>query len=167
MTAILPFRLKVSGKDEFKGLHAVSTSYRFRGFLRLEGALLTIEWSGIAQIQDVGALTIRDDQLPLPEERLTVPASQLYRVTLEGGWWRPRLTLQASGLGTLAVVPSEEHGLVRFWYARADRPAAELMAKAINDAIAAAAKAALPPGPDAVIHESSSTPQGGLPSGGG
>jgi hypothetical protein len=41
------------------------------------------------------------------------------------------------------------------------------MAKAINEAIAAAAESAPQPGPDAVIHESSSTPQGGLPSGGG
>ena len=138
MKSILPFRLKLSGKDEFRGLHAISTSFRFQGFLRLEGHVLTIEWGGVAQVQNVGALSIRDDRLALPDECITVPVSHLYRATLAGGWWRPRLALQASELGALAVVPSEEHGTVQFWYARGDRTVALAMAAALSDAIATA-----------------------------
>ena len=159
MTPILPFRLKVPGTDVFRGLHAVSTSFRFRGFLRLEGHALTIEWGGVAQVQDVGALTIRDDRLALPEERIIVPVSHLYRATLDGGWWRPRLTLQATELGALAMVPSEEHGMVRFWYARADRTVAIAMAAALSHAIAAASLPGTSPPPSGpLIGESANTP---------
>lgn len=158
MTPILPFRLKVQGKDEFRGLHAVSTSFRFHGLLRLEGYVLTIEWGGVAQVQDVGALTIRADRLALPDERFTVPVSHLFRATLVGGWWRPRLTLQAKELGALAVVPSEEHGTVQCWYARGDRTLALAMAAALSDAIAAASLPAIASPAEPVIDESASTP---------
>jgi hypothetical protein len=137
MTCVLPFRLRVPGKDEFHGLRAVSISYRFNGVMRLEGALLVIEWQGAAQVQDVGALSVRDDRLALPDERLTVPASDLYRATLAGGWWRPRLTLQAKAQRALAIVPSEDHGTVHFWYARRDRAPAIAMEAALSAAIAA------------------------------
>jgi len=162
MTSILPFRLKVPGKDEFRGLHAVSLSFRFHGLLRLEGYVLTIQWGGAYQVQDVGALTIRDDRLALPDERITVPVSHLYRATLAGGWWRPRLTLQAKELGALAVVPSEEHGTVQFWYARGDRTVALAMAAALSDAIAAASLPAIAPPAGSVIDGSASTPPSGL-----
>ena len=165
MTAILAFRLKVPGTDQFQGLHAVSTSYRFQGFLRLSGSALIIEWSGVAQVQDVGALTIRDDKLSLPDERLTVPVSHLYRATLAGGWFRPRLVLQARELGSLALVPSEEHGVVQFWYARADRQLATAMVAALTDAIGAASQSALLSVTERVIHESASTPPGGVTGG--
>jgi hypothetical protein len=161
MTCVLPFRLKVPGKDEFQGLHAVSISYRFHGVLRLEGALLAIEWQGAAQVQDVGALSVRDDRLALPDERLTVPVSHLYRATLAGGWWRPRLTLQAKVLRALAIVPSEDHGTVHLWYARRDRAAAIEMAAALNAAISAAPAIAPLVVPD--ISNTVSTPPGGLP----
>jgi hypothetical protein len=161
MTGVLPFRLKVPGKDEFRGLRAVSISYRFHGVMRLEGALLVIEWQGAAQVQDVGALSVRDDRLDLPDERLTIPVSHLYRVTLAGGWWRPRLTLQAKSLRALAMVPSEDHGTVHFWYARRDRAAAIEMEAALNAAIAAAPAIAPPGVPD--TGETVSTPPGGFP----
>lgn len=145
MGYILPFKLKVPGTDEIRGLHAVSTSFRFHGMLRLEGAVLTIEWGGSAQVQDVGALSVRDDRLALPDERITVPVSHLYRATLAGGWWRPRLRIQAKVLGALAVVPSEEHNVVQFWYARSDGAAAAALATALTAAIAAAPEPVLPP----------------------
>ena len=158
MTYLLPFRLKVPGKDEFRGLHAVSTSFRFHGVLRLEGFVLTIEWGGIAQVQDVGALSIRDDRLALPNERITVPVNSLYPATLVGGWWRPRLTLQAKVLGALAIVPSEELNAVQFWYARSDRAAAIAMAAALSTAIAVAPLAAIDPPVVSDIGEILSTP---------
>lgn len=36
-----------------------------------EGLALTIEWGGVAQVQDVVALSIRDDKLALPDEHLS------------------------------------------------------------------------------------------------
>lgn len=162
MTCILPFRLKVPGKDEITGLHAVSTSYSFHGLLRLEGLALSIEWGGVAQVQDVGALSIRDDKLALPDERLTVPVSHLYPARLVGGWWRPRLVLRSKVYGALAIVPSEELGSVQFWYARGDRAAAIAMAAGLSAAIAAAPPAEIAQ-PDS--GEVVSTPPKGLTSG--
>jgi hypothetical protein len=138
MTHVLAFRLKVPGADEFRDLQAVSTSYRCHGVLRLDGELLTIEWGGEVHVQEVDPLSVRDDRMAMPDEWITVPVSQLSQATLAGGWWRPRLTLQARELGALAPVPSEEHGIVRFWYARGDRALARGMATALGAAFAAA-----------------------------
>jgi hypothetical protein len=162
MAYILPFRLKVPGKDEFRGLRAVSTSFRFHGALRLEHFVLTIEWGGVAQVQDVGALSIRDDRLALPDERIAVPVGHLYPPKLIGGWWRPRLALQAKALGALIIVPSEELGTVQFWYTRSDRAAAVTMAAALSTAIAAAPLAAIAPSVAPDIGETGRTPSSGL-----
>jgi hypothetical protein len=162
MTCLLPFRLKVDGKDEFRGFRAVSTSFRFHGVLRLDGCALVIEWGGIAQVQAVGALTIRDDRLALPDERIMVPVSHLYPATLAGGWWRPRLTLRAKVLGALAMVPSEELGAVQLWYARADRAAAVAMSAALSAAMAAGSIAAITPLQIPEIGGTVKTPPGGL-----
>jgi hypothetical protein len=136
MSFVLPFKLKVPGKDQFTGFNAVSTSFRFHGLLRLAADELTIEWSGEAQVQEVGALTVRDDRLPLPQEQIVVPVNRLFKATLAGGWWRPRLLVQARELGLLSMVPSETHGAVQFWYARADRDAALALASALQSGIA-------------------------------
>lgn len=107
--------------------------------------MLTIQWGGVVQVQDVSPLTIRDDREVLPDEHTSVPVSHLYRATLAGGSWRPRLTLQAKEPGALGEVPSEEYGTVQFWYARGDRTVARAMAAALNDAIAAASHPAIAP----------------------
>jgi hypothetical protein len=46
MSDVIPFTLKVSGKDQFRGVNAISTSYRFHGRLRFDGVSLWIEWTG-------------------------------------------------------------------------------------------------------------------------
>lgn len=135
MTLVLSFRLKLPGTETFSGLRAVSTSFRVHGILSLEIDAVTIQWGGAVQVQDVGFSGIKDEREVLPDERVSIPLALLHRATL-AGWWRPRLTLQARELGALAVVPSEEYGAVRFWYARSDRPAAISIAAAINGAIA-------------------------------
>jgi len=135
MDLVLPFRLKVAGRDEFRGAHAVSTSFRFRGFLRYSSRLLSIEWTGSAHVQDVGALSVRDDRLPLPTETLEVPVERLRTATFRGGWWRPRLILCANDLQALATVPSEEAGTVVFWIARSDRLVAGGLASALTGAV--------------------------------
>jgi hypothetical protein len=95
-------------------------------------------------------LSVQDGRELLPDERVTVPVGDLYQAILAGGWWRPRLTLQAREPGALADVPSEEFGRVRFWYARRDRSAALSMAAAINEAIRA----------ESAVDESAHTPSG-------
>lgn len=163
MAVILPFKLKVGGKDEFRGLNAVSISYRFHGLLRLEAEMLEIQWGGVGQVQEVAPLSIRDNQLALPDERLNLPVGELFRASLVGGWWRPRLILQARQLGTLAIVPSEAFGRVQFWYARADRAMAREMLAALLRAMAAAP---LPGSSQPRLPEGSvSTPPNGLTTG--
>jgi hypothetical protein len=136
MPPILPFRLKVPGTDRFENFEAVSTSFRFRGHLGFDGDLLIISWAGVARVQEVGILTVRDDQLPLPCEEITVPVSHLARAGLDGGWWRPRVRLQAKVSGTLSLIPSEAAGTVQFWLSRRDRRAAGALVAVLEEAIA-------------------------------
>lgn len=156
MSDELPFRLKVSGTDEMHGVRAISTSFRFSGWLRLEGPCLRIEWTGYAHVQDVGTTGIRDERLPLPAETLVVPAGRLRRAELVGGWWRPRLVLTARDDRALAFVPSEKHGRVHFWYARRDRHVAVAVADRLGRAIAAALESGETT--DEILHLSDNTP---------
>ena len=121
MTLTLRFTLKVPGSDEFRDFQAVSTSFRCEGLLTLEGDLLTLEWGGEARIQEVGLLSLADDKVTMPDDWITVSATELDRATLEGGWWRPRLTLLERRRGALSAVPSVAFGEVRCWIARRDR----------------------------------------------
>src|SRR5262245_29779999 len=77
MSPVLPFRLKVPGSDVVEGLQVTSTSFRIHGFLQVAGDLLAIEWGGTAHVQDVSALSVRDDKENLPDERLEVPVADL------------------------------------------------------------------------------------------
>ncbi len=141
---LLPFRLKVPGVDEFRDFKAVSMSYKFRGQLHLLEQGVRIEWGGTATVEEVSTIDVRDDKVHLPDEALEVPFSSLYRAQVLGGWWRPRLELQARELAALAIVPSSEAGLVRFWIGRGDRGLAQRLAEAIN----AGANSATLRGPD-------------------
>lgn len=154
MIADLPIRLKVTGRDEFDGPNAVSTSFRFHGWLRVEGESLRIEWTGVAHVQAVGPLELRDSELRLPTETVIVPATRLLRAELAGGWWRPRLELQGRDAEALALVPSEERGRVRCWYERRDRAVAVQLQAALAALIAGARGQA----PTAITHLSDSTP---------
>lgn len=136
MTAIiLPFKLKVTGSDEFKDFVAISTSYRFQGLLTLENEELRIQWAGTAHVQEVETIDVRDEKIPLPDEELILPVRELYRAKLAGGWWRPRVMIQARTINALQMVPSEDHGVVNFWYARADGRAALEVVNRITAAI--------------------------------
>jgi len=161
MSLVLSFRLKVPGTDEFRGLDVISISYRFEGRLWLEGELLVIEWRGRANVQEVGTLNVRDDQLSLPAERLAVPASELARAVLEGGWWRPRLLVEARKMGALSIVPSEDLGRVRFWYARRDRDVAAEVVASLERAIRSASGPTQDRAAPAADAASLDTPSGG------
>lgn len=150
----LPIRLKVSGSDRFEGVRAISTTFRFHGWLKLDGGTLRIEWTGYARVQDVEMLSASDERLPLPAEALLVPLSRLRRAELRGGWWRPRLAIGARDSRALALVPSEEGGEVEFWYARRDGRMAATLAASLVRGIGEAADA----GPEEVVHLSDTTP---------
>ncbi len=136
MNDVVPFTLKVAGKDQFQGVKAVSTSYRFRGLLRFDGASLWIEWTGTYRVQEVGALTARDEEAPLPVESLTVPLARVLNVRFRGGWLRPRLELSGRDLAVFETVPGEDGGIARLWLARQDREIAASLTSKINQAIA-------------------------------
>jgi hypothetical protein len=136
MSDVIPFTLKVSGKDQFRGVNAISTSYRFHGRLRFDGVSLWIEWTGTYRVQEVGALTVRDDVAPLPNESLMVPLARVLNVRFRGGWLRPRLELSGRDLAVFETVPGEDGGIVRLWLSRQDREIAESLASRVNRAIA-------------------------------
>jgi hypothetical protein len=138
MGPTLPFRLKVAGKDEVHGLDVTSTSFRIHGYLQVDGDVLVIEWGGTAHVQEVGAMNVRDETEPLPDERLEVPIADLRRAELTGGWLRPRLRVQARRVGALSPVPAEQFGTVEFWYDRSERFTAIEVARALAAAIEAA-----------------------------
>lgn len=136
MSDVIPFTLKVSGKDQFRGVKAISTSYRFHGRLRFDGVSLWIEWTGTYRVQEVGALTVRDDVAPLPNESLMVPLARVLNVRFRGGWLRPRLELAGRDLAVFETVPGEDGGIARLWLSRQDREIAESLASRVNRAIA-------------------------------
>ncbi len=131
MLPTLPFKLKVPGTDDFTGLSATSTRFRFHGLLRFTGAELHLEWSGTARVEKLGALTARTERLPLPHETLVVPVSGIRAIELHGGWWRPRLELSGNDLGVFNVVPGESRGRARLWITRQHRQLAAAVAAAI------------------------------------
>jgi len=135
MGAVLPFRLKVAGKDEIDGMNVTSMAFRVHGFLQVEGDRLVIEWGGTVAVDEVGAMGVRNDTERLPDERLEVPVTDLRRAALEGGWFRPHLKVQARRMGALTRVPSEHDGAVCFWYERTERFTAVAVARELNDAI--------------------------------
>ncbi len=136
MTLVLPFRLKVPGKDAFEGIDVVSTTFRVHGFLRFDGYMLSVEWGGEIAIQEVSITKISDETEPLQDERIDLPITEIHRASLAGGWFRPRLELQARRLGALSYIPSEKLGVVKLWYKRSERFAAIAMVNALNEAIA-------------------------------
>lgn len=135
MSDVIPFTLKVSGKDQFRGVNAVSTSYRFHGRLRFDGVSLWIEWTGTYRVQEVGALTVRDEEASLPNESLMVPLARVLNVRFRGSWLRPRLEVSGRDLAVFETVPGEDSGILRLWVSRRDRETAEALAGRVNRAI--------------------------------
>jgi hypothetical protein len=133
----LPFRLKIPKEDQIKGMDVTSKTFRVHGFLEVHEDLLIIEWGGTVNVQEVGMMGVRAEAQTL-HERLEVPVADLYRAELTGGWFRPRLTVQARTVGALAPVPTEEFGVVNFWYDRSERFTAVAVAAELGEAIAAA-----------------------------
>jgi hypothetical protein len=125
----IPFSLKVPGKDEMTWSEIASTSFKFRGFLRLEPGALLLEWAGSAEVEEVTFTGVRTDHVDLPSESLLVPLDEIRTLRLVGGWLRPRLELTATSMDLLRMVPGEDGGRVRLWLARQDRaPAGRLVA---------------------------------------
>ncbi len=133
----LPFSLKVPGEDSITLTAISSTTFKFSGLLRLDGAVLHLEWEGSAQVEEVESLSVRDETVPLPEEALDLPLEELRSIALLGGWWRPRVELCARSLGALNIVPSEEGGRVALWIARRDRASAATLVAAATRALRA------------------------------
>jgi hypothetical protein len=125
----LPFTLPVPGRDKVDLTGAYSTAFKFHGFVYLEEDGLRLEWSGVAQVDEVGLLSVEEREVPLPEEELFVPFEGLREVRMRGfGPWRS-LELVEARLGVLRMVPGELRGRLRLRIARRDRPRAEALVR--------------------------------------
>jgi hypothetical protein len=146
-----PFSLRLPKEERVHGpRHVSSTRHHIRGFARLEGAGLVLEWSGTIERSVVQWAEVWTERVPVPVSRATIPVRQVRRIELRGGWWRPRIDLRTSDLGSLASVPGAAPDHVSLWLARRDRRAAAELVAATEAAIADAmlraveAHAALP-----------------------
>lgn len=128
----LPFRLKVPDREEISPLGVSSTKFSFHGLLRMEEDGLVLTWNGSAKVEKFGFTGVGEDTLPLPEESLELSFDRLRDVSLEGGWFLPRLLLMGSDFDALRIVPSEEGGRVSLWLARRDLRLARDLAQAIR-----------------------------------
>lgn len=126
----IPFALKVPGKDDMTWSEIATTSYRFRGLLRLEADALLLEWAGSAELEEVSLAGVRTERIALPSESLTVPLADIRTLRLAGGWIRPYLEITANDLDLLRYVPGEDGGRLRLWLARRDRGAARRLVAA-------------------------------------
>jgi hypothetical protein len=153
----LPFRLKVGDKTELDGSTVIRTSYKVHGYLHVDGEFLVVDLGGAIHVQTIGSFGVRDEKEKLPDRPLMIPARDLYRVELTGGWFRPRLTVQARRAGALAEIPSEVFGVVNFWYERSER----FTAIAVANELAAAIESAAAPTEGLPGQEMENTPPGG------
>lgn len=129
MSPTLPFRLKVPGKDEVDLIMVSSVSYKFHGFLHLEPDGVRLEWSGTAEVDEVGLASVEERKVPLPAEELFVPFEELRAVRIGGFWRWTYVELTEARLGVLRVVPGEEGGRVRCYVASRDRALARSVAE--------------------------------------
>jgi hypothetical protein len=134
VTTTLHFKLKVPSKDTASLIEATSIKFSFRGLMRLEDGCLYIEWTGSAKRETAGIFDVEVADVPLPLESFELPLQEIRLFRLSRSWFRTRVTLSASTLDGLVVIPSEEDGVVHFWIARVDRPIAErLIAEALSN----------------------------------
>lgn len=127
----IPFSLKVPGKDDMTWSEIATTSYRFRGLLRLEADGLLLEWAGTAEVEEVSFAGVRTDRINLPSESLLVPIAAVRTLRVAGGWLRPHIELTAHDWDLLRYVPGEDGGRLRLWLARRDRGAARRLVAAV------------------------------------
>jgi len=125
----LPFKLKVPGQDDMTWSEIASTSYRFRGVLRLQPDGLRLEWTGSAEVEEVSLIGVRIERIALPSESLDVPLTEIHTLRL-GGWIRPYLELATNDLDLLRIVPGEDGGRLRLWLSRRDLGAARRLVAA-------------------------------------
>jgi hypothetical protein len=128
---VLPFRLRVPSQDEHTLTEATSTTFKFRGIMRLEPGCLYLEWTGTGKRESHGLLGAESSTTTLPLESIELPLDQIRVMRFLGGWWWPRVVLSAMTLDGLRVVPSEEDGVVKFYIARSDREQAEALIAAV------------------------------------
>jgi hypothetical protein len=149
----LPFSLRVPGTDTFTLVVIASTAFTFKGLLQLDPDELCLEWTGSAQVDEVGLTGIRSDRVALPRESLRLPYVLLRTIHLRGGWLRPYLELTGTRFDTLHSVPGEDAGHLRLWLARRDRSLARRVMAALRHATALPAVGP-PPLPPRVVSDS-------------
>lgn len=117
----VPIWITKSETPEMTGVGTVTEEERAEGLLRLEprSLVLDVELSATTtKVSGVGTKTETDE---LGGREIEIPFDDLVSATLRGGWWRPRIRLQASRLSALADLPGASKGVVEARVARRSR----------------------------------------------
>lgn len=130
----LPFRLPVPGRDTIDDEGLQSVSHRVEGFLHLGDGVLTLEWTGTTQRQQVSLTELRDHVDALPVEWADIPLTWLTEVRLRGGRWRPAVELRTRRVDAFEGIPSARPGSLALRIRRRDRALALRLVAAIESA---------------------------------
>ncbi len=155
MTPVLPFRLKAPGETHLARWHTRTVNYQIHGLMRLEDRRLVLEWSGLAEVFEVKGTAAKTYEESVPVQSVSLSVTRVASLTLEGGWWRPRVVLRSTDLAALADVPGTREGALTLFIARGDRALARDFITHVEiqqaDAALAAAEAPPPLPPDRAI----------------
>jgi hypothetical protein len=135
---VISFTVPATFDQRAAGLRAVRRVVRLQGLVRLEGAVLVIEWSGAVDWTEVRGPEVLARTEAVTATRREIPVERLVDVAVRG-WWRPRFELRASDLPTLEGIPTADHGRLSLRFPRAERQAAESLAANLRDEMADAA----------------------------
>lgn len=94
-----------------------------QGLISSDGSSLVLEF----ELKDavVGVLKSK-------VKRIEIPIAEVVSVVLNKGWFRTRLTIQASTLTAIEEIPESSQGRVTLSIARSDRDAAEKLVQCVT-----------------------------------
>lgn len=126
----LPFTLKVAGHDAIDGFDIVSVSVKVDGIAYWADGMLTLEWAETQHVDEVSLSAVKSDVRSQPPLAIDIPIEVLTRARLLGGWWRPRIELEARYIETFANIPGAKPGRLALFIKRRDRSlAADIIAE--------------------------------------
>jgi hypothetical protein len=88
---------------------------------------LWIEWTGTYRVQEVGALTVRDEEASLPNESLMVPLARVLNVRFRGGLAAASTRALGRDLAVFETVPGKTRRRTLALGSRQDRETAEAL----------------------------------------
>ena len=117
----LPFSIRLPNDDHFGLTGTESTKFRIDGLLHITEPSLFVEWAETRTIERFSLGRVGTDIEELPVEMLEIPLDWISALRLIGGWWAPRIQLQARRLDAFESIPGGHPGSVTLWIKRRDR----------------------------------------------